>query len=400
MTFANPALLALLVLVPATVLACWLWDRHRRRELLAQLGDRALIDQLTASASPGRRGFKMMLVAAAGCALALALARPQVEGSKEVEIRGLDVVIALDVSTSMLVSDVAITPAMAGRKLAPTRLALARETIAGLVAALPGDRIGPVVFAAAAAHFPLTEDHEVALQFFSDLGPADLPRGSRVAEALRVSRCLLRRDLFDDLGCAKIIGQRGDGGRPLSGERELQPSRASREAAGEVVEHEERGRAVVVFSDGGDDLADAVREVQTAKELGIAVFFIGVGSADGGPVYDIDDQARRIAPKLDAQGRPVISRRSDAELRALAASAGDATRYLIADPQANPIAITTALDQVSRGLATKKSKQRLDVFQPFVFVAMMLLLLDAAIATRRRRSPPRVGAISPRPKSG
>ena len=85
--------------------------------------------------------------------------------------------VLMDVSKSMLVTDVA-----------PDRLTRARELASGLLAALPGDRAAGVVFAGAAAHFPLTDDHEVTRRFIEDLGPADLPSGSNLIEALRTAR--------------------------------------------------------------------------------------------------------------------------------------------------------------------------------------------------------------------
>ncbi len=395
MTFAVPQMLGAALLAPLLVLLAWAYERGQRRAALGKLGDVELVARLTAAASPGRRGLKAILVALAAACLCVAAARPQMQGTKEVEIRGLDIVIALDVSTSMLVSDLPPPPAGAApRPPEATRLDLARQLIAGLLDALPGDRVGPVVFAAAAAHFPLTEDHEVAMQFFSDLGPADLPRGSDLAEALRVSQCLLRQDLGADAGCAASIGRRGNGGRPLSGE--VEPIAVEKDPEeGELVEREQRGRVVIVVSDGeesaneGDDRGrEALREVRKARELGIATLFVGVGSEAGGQVYDIDDRGRRTRPKLDDGGQPIISRRGDAAMRALAEAGGDAGRYLIADPGADPSAITAALERVSRGLATRKTKQKRDVFHPFVFAAILLLAVDATISTRRRRRYP------------
>ncbi len=390
MTFAERALLPLALLPALFVLCAWLWDRRQRRLLLGRLGDPALIARLTAAASPGRRALKMILVAAAATALVIAAARPQIQGTREVELRGLDIVIALDVSTSMLVSDVAATPRMEARGRPPTRLEQARELIDQQLEALPGDRVGPVVFAAAAAHFPLTEDHEVAMQFFTDLGPADLPRGSDLAEALRVSQCLLRKDLDADAGCSAAIGRRGNGGRPLAGEREPEPAAGEGAEEEELIEREERGRVMIVVTDGeesDDGSRAALREVRKARELGIATLLVGVGSEAGGPVYDIDDEGQRVRPKMGPGGEAVISRRGDAAMRALAEAAGDASRYLVAQGT-DPTAITAALERVSRGLATRKTRQKRDIFHPFVLAAILLLAADAALSTRRRRRYP------------
>ncbi|HEX7843949.1 MAG TPA: VWA domain-containing protein, partial [Kofleriaceae bacterium] len=335
------------------------------------------------------------LVGAAVALIALAAARPQVAGTRKVELHGLDLVVAVDVSKSMLVDDVGPTREMAARSIETSRLARARELARAVIDELPGDRIAPVVFAAAAAHFPLTEDHLVASNFIRDRGPTDLPQGSNLAEVFRVSRCLLRPDLYDDLGCARI-GRRGHGGDPLRGEtlgprpRDRDKAQATEEAIEQKVE---RGKAIVIFTDGGDSDPAAIREVATAHELGIAVFLVGFGTPAGGVVYDIDSfTGKRTTPKQLPDGQAVISRRDDAGMTALATAGGDRRRYLVAADQGevDPRPIVAALRAVNRGLATKKIKDLRDIYQPFLFVALMLLVIEAAISTRRRQRYPEV----------
>ena len=343
---------------------------------------------MIASASPLRRAIKAVLLGVAATLLMLAVARPQIEARRAVEVHGLDLVVAVDVSKSMLVDDVGATAAMTDAKTPPSRLGRARELAVALIEALPADRIGPVVFAGAASHFPLTEDHEVAGRFLYDLGPADLPPGSNLAEVFRVSRCMLRPDLYDDLGCAKI-GRRGHGGDPLHGEsldpRGVDPKEEALE------EKVERGKAIAIFTDGGDPDAESMREIATARELGIAVFVIGVGSTTGGLVYDIDTlTGKRTEPKHLASGATITSKRDDAGMKALAAAGGDERRYLVASEkgEVDPTPIVDALHAVNRGLATKHVTQMHDVFEPFLFAGFMLLVIEAAIGTRRRRKFP------------
>ena len=260
--------------------------------------------------------------------LGFSLARPQIAGKRNVELRGLDLVVAVDVSKSMVVDDVGATAAMTEKHVPASRLARARELAVALLDELPNDRVAPVVFAGAAAHFPLTEDHEVAADFLYDLGPADLPPGSNLAEVFRVGRCLLRPDLYDDLGCSRI-GRRGHGGDALPGQS-LDPLDPSERRA-DPVEKTERGKAIVMFTDGGDPDAEAAREVATARELGIAVILVGVGSPDGGIVHEIDSNGSATdEPKKLADGSEVISKRDDQGMRALVAAGGDPTRYIIA----------------------------------------------------------------------
>jgi Ca-activated chloride channel family protein len=388
--FATPQLLWLAAAAPIVVLLLQVYDRARRRQLTHRLGELPVISKVIASASPGRRIGKTVLAGAAATLIAFAAARPQIPGTRKVELRGLDLAIAVDVSKSMLVDDVGPTAEMAAKKLEPTRLLRARELARGVIDELPGDRIAPIVFAASAAHFPLTEDHLVASNFLRDLGPADLPQGSNLAEVFRVSRCLLRPDLYEDLGCARI-GRRGHGGDPLRGES-LDPKPSDRDKEAAIEQKVERGKAIVVFSDGGDSDVAALREVAVARELGIAVFLVGVGTPAGGVVYEIDGFTgkRTDSPKRLPDGSTVISKRDDAGMKALAAAGGDDRRYLIASErgEVDPKPIVDALRAVNRGLATKQIKDVREIYQPFLFAALMLLVIEAAISTRRRQRYP------------
>jgi Ca-activated chloride channel family protein len=387
-TFESPKLLWLAALGVVAVMALWAYDRMRRRQLASRLGELPVVRKVIASASPGRRLVKAILVALAVGLLGFSLARPQIAGKRNVELRGLDLVVAVDVSKSMVVDDVGATAAMTEKHVPASRLARARELAVALLDELPNDRVAPVVFAGAAAHFPLTEDHEVAADFLYDLGPADLPPGSNLAEVFRVGRCLLRPDLYDDLGCSRI-GRRGHGGDALPGES-LDPIDPSERRA-DAVEKTERGKAIVMFTDGGDPDAEAAREVATARELGIAVILVGVGSPDGGVVHEIDPNGSATdEPKKLPDGSEVISKRDDQGMRALVAAGGDPTRYIIASQsgELDPAPIVRALSTVSRGLATKRVDEKHDIFQPFLFAAFCLLVIEIAISTRRRRIRP------------
>jgi Ca-activated chloride channel homolog len=388
MTFANPELLWFAGGAPALLLLLFLYDRAQRRKLTRRIGELPVIGKVMATASTRRRVIKLVLVQLASALILFAAARPQVAGKRAVELRGLDLVVAVDVSKSMLVDDVGSTLQMTEKKIAPSRLARGRELAAALVDELPGDRFGPVVFAGAAAHFPVTEDTEVAKRFLFDLGPADLPPGSNMTEVFRVSRCLLRPDLYDDLGCARI-GRRGHGGDPLPGES-LDPVDAPKDES-TFEQKAERGKAMVIFTDGGDADTDTLREVATMRELGIAVFVVGLGTVDGGVVYEIDYEGRRTTvAKKNKDGSTVVSKRDDAGMKQLAEAAGDANRYFVATErgEVDPMPIVEALRAVNRGLATKQIDEKKDLFQPFLFAGFMLLVMEVAISTRRRRRYP------------
>ena len=386
-SFVNPELLVLVCLVPVVVTALHLYDWARRRTLTRRLGELSVLGKLIASASSGRRILKDVLVGLALVLILFTAARPRLEGARKIELRGLDVVLAVDVSKSMLVDDVGRTADMVKKRIEASRLARARELATALIEELPGDRIGPVVFAGAAAHFPLTEDHQVASRFLTDLGANDVPPGSNLAEVFRVARCMLRPDLYEDLGCARI-GRRGHGGDPLRGELP-EPSPATEPKLDQEVE---RGKAIVVFSDGGEADAATLREVATARELGIAVFVIGVGSKAGGAVYEIDEVTGKRTSKVKhlPDGTTVMSKRDDAGMLSIAAAGGNQGRYLVAAEtgELDPMPIVEALREVGRGLASQQVREMRDIYQPFLFIALMVLVIEAAIATRRRQRYP------------
>lgn len=383
MTFAHDTLFAACWVPAVLVAVAFLYDRARRATLTRQLGELPVLGKVIASASPTKRAVKAVLLGTALTCITLAIARPQLETRQPVEIHGLDLVVALDVSKSMMVDDVGQTAAMQAAKVPASRLGRARELAVSLIDALPKDRIGPLVFAGAASHFPLTEDADVAKKFLYDMGPMDLPPGSNLAEVFRVSRCVLRPDLYDDLGCAKL-GRRGHGGDPLHGES-LDP-RGARPDDDKLDERVERGKAIVIFTDGGDNDAETLRDVAMARELGIATFVVGVGTTAGGLVYDLDYDGKRTQPKK-VNGQTITSKREDGGMKALAAAGGDEKRYLVASEkgEVDPTPIVDALNAVQRGLATKKVTRKKDVFEPFLFAGFMLLLIEVAIGTRRRK---------------
>ncbi|MEO6774701.1 MAG: hypothetical protein ABI467_17130 [Kofleriaceae bacterium] len=395
MTFVHPTGFLLACALPIVVLGLYIYDRARRRQLTNRLGELPVVQKVIATASPGRRLAKAILVGLGLGLVGVAVARPQIGGKRTVKLRGLDLVVAVDVSKSMLVDDVGQTAAMQAKKIPPSRLGRARELAVALIDGLDDDRVAPLVFAGAAAHFPLTEDREVAERFLYDLGPMDVPFGSNLAEVFRVSRCMLRPDLYDDLGCSRI-GHRGHGGDPLPGDKPDHADKLGKDDHDDaVVEKEQRGKAVIVFTDGGDPDAEAVREVATSRELGIALFMVGVGSPAGGVVHEIDEDGNATTtPKRTSDGQSVVSKRDDAGMRQLVQAAGDEGRFFVASEhgEVDPQPILDALKAVTRGLSTKQVYEKHDIFQPFLFAGLMLLVIETAIATRRRRKYPEVHA--------
>jgi Ca-activated chloride channel family protein len=384
--FATPELLAMAVLVPIVIVGIALLERARRQVLLGRLGEAPVVQLMMASVSPGRRRIKRVLQAVGIALIVVAAARPQLPGEARRGSEGLDLVIALDVSKSMLVEDVG-----------DTRLGKARTSMNALIDALPGDRIAPLVFAGTAAHFPLTDDKAVAKQFLSDLGPADLPYGSNLAEALRVATCLLRPDVEDSWNddCA-ATGGRGHGGDPLPGE----PEDSDLPRREPEVELDERAKVVLLVTDSADGLGSGdsasalvpLDEVRRAVKLGVTVMVLGVGTAGGGPVPEIDGDGKTIGTKHDREGNQVVSKLDTASLRLLAEAGGEARRYFeIGEGSFDVKNIVASLNTLKRGALEKKNERVMyELYHFFLFPGFLLLIIEACIGTRRRVKYPEV----------
>lgn len=375
MTFADPELLALAVLAPIVILGLGVVDGLWRRRLVGRLGDGIQVQRMMASASTWRRWVKRALLAAGLALIAIATARPQRAGVRNASKAGLDVVLALDVSKSMLVEDVG-----------DTRLGKARAYLDALLPKLANDRVGALVFAKAAAHFPLTDDKEVTAQFLHDLGPADLPGGSSLGEALTVGTCMLRPGAVDSWGgeCASMT-KRGHGGDPLPGEPDEAPATAT------IEEVAERSKVLVLVTDGAEGLAGPgraglVAQVESAKQLGITILVIGVGTERGGDVPEIDDRGVVTGKKLDRDGRLVRSALDGESLRELAALGGDPNRYFeVGLGAVDPLPVVAALNALTRGALERKEGRAMDEwYAAFLFPGFMLLVIEACLGTRRR----------------
>ena len=240
----------------------WKW----KRKVIKRIGDASLIKQLISSYSPALFGLKFSLLSiafAAGVVAVMDLRKPG--GAEGINRKGIDVMIALDVSKSMMATD-----------LAPNRLERAKQLIGKLMTAMPNDRIGLVLFAGKAyLQMPLTTDHGAAAMFVSSASPDAVPQqGTVLSEAIKRSA-------------------------------------AAFNAA------ERRFKAVVLISDGEDHDPEAVN---TAKELsaqGLMINTVGVGSPDGSYIPDPVTGENKIDP---ATGSAIISKMNEDELKQIASN--------------------------------------------------------------------------------
>lgn len=327
LTFARPLWLNLLWLLPLVVLLFW-WAEQRRRALLGRIVAPKLREQLAGSASPVRRWFRQACTLAAIGLLAVALAGPRLGyDTLEVPHRGRDVIIAMDVSRSMLASDVT-----------PTRLQRAKLFAEDLVSEMGGDRIGLVAFAGSSfLQAPLTLDHGAVLAAVDEIDTDLIPRGgSNIAAAIRTAE----------------------------------------EAFGKA---EGFSRAMIIVSDGEELDADGVAAARQAAENGIRIFTVGIGSEEGAEIAVSPGEFVR-----DAAGKVVVSKLDAARMKEIAEVTGGF--YLPLDAGTVQKLVTDGVGQLEEKQITASASRRpIERYQWPLGAAIALLILQALVGERRRR---------------
>ncbi len=340
MIFAVPAALVLLVALPFA--ATWL-IRHAhqaRTAALQSLGDPVVLARTGLRIDPGSRRIRAILRASAIGFGLLALARPQ---GGEYDTRsnrsGRDLLVALDLSRSMLVQD-------AGG----TRLDRAKSLAKDLASELPGDRVGLVIFGGAAfLQLPMTNDHAVFDRFVDAATPNAIEDPSTdIASALEVSRTV-----FEHEG--------GDG-----------------------------HRAIVLLTDGERSEGSLDQPLEKLGEAHIPVFAYGVGTPAGGFVpADPEAPSDSGSPwHRDNIGRPAESRLDEKTLRRVTEASGGA--FARWDDRAARKDLVAALREVAeRPLGTQRVPQHIELFQWPLAAALLCLVLEllVAIGWSRRATP-------------
>jgi len=258
--FAQYRFLWLLLLVPLFLLGYGV-VRRLRLARVRRLGDRALVEALMPSYSGAKGWVRMVLFSLAFFFFVIGLARPRL-GAKlsERETHGAEIVIALDVSNSMLSQD-----------LSPNRLDRAKLAISRLVDRLQEDRIGLVVFAGDAfVQLPITADYVSAKMFLNSVDTGSVPiQGTAIGEAVYTAI------------------------RSFSAQSE-------------------KSRAIIVITDGENHEDDPVAAAKEAAEMGIRVYTVGVGSAQGQPIPKDGELMK------DKDGNIVVTRLDEQVLREMA----------------------------------------------------------------------------------
>ena len=326
--FANIEMLWWLITIPVFVIAYIIYTKRKRRQLL-EFGDQELIAQLMPDASKSRPIWKFSLLIVALALLIIAGARPQY-GQKETTVKrqGIEVMIALDISNSMLAEDVA-----------PNRLDRAKQMLSKMIDNMVDDKVGLVVFAGEAfTQLPITCDYVSAKMFLNTITPNLIPtQGTAIGAALQTA--------ITSFGATES----------------------------------EAGRAIILITDGENHEDDAIAAAQKAQELGIQVFVVGIGKPDGSPIPKpgTNDYFK------DRSGQVVVSRLNE-EMCQQIAEAGNGI-YVRCD---NTNTAMRALQQGMEHIATAELESTVyadynEQYQSFVLIALLLIAIEFFILSRK-----------------
>ena len=325
--FANSEYLYLLALIPL-LMVILAFVAHRRKRLLARFGNTELVRELIPDFSRSRLRLKALLYLTALTLLIFAAARPQL-GSKlrEVKAEGVEMMLVVDVSNSMLAED-----------FEPNRLERTKYAINKLFEGLQQERVGLVAFAGEPkVQLPITSDYRMAQAFAKRLSPTLVAeQGTDVAKAL-------------ELAMLSFSSQ------------------------------SERSRVIVLITDGENHEDDAIAAAKKAQELGIQVFVIGIGKPEGAPIPKpgTNDYFK------DRSGQVVVSRLNE-EMCQQIAQAGSGIYVRCDNTNTAMRALQQELDRIATtDLETTVYADYNEQYQSFVLIALLLLVIEFFILSRK-----------------
>jgi len=334
MQFGNPNVLWLLLVFPPALIAFFWWSFRTRQILMTQFIQARLLPGLVSGISDTRQKIRLCCLVLAVVGIIVALARPQWGFIwEEVKIRGVDIVVAIDTSKSMLAQDIA-----------PNRLTRAKLAALDLMQLAKADRLGLVAFAGNAfLQCPLTIDDSAFRQSVEAIDVNTIPQGgTAVAEAIETAQTAFKE---------------GDNHRVL-----------------------------VLMTDGEDHDSGALEAAQKAAQAGLKIFTVGIGTADGELLRIKDAQGHEDYVR-DEQGNVVKSHLNERLLQEIA-SATDGGFYL---PLRGAKTMDTLYEQGLSKLPKSEHQQKLvkrfeERFQWPLGISILLLLIEIILPERKRES--------------
>ena len=326
--FANPDFLYLFFLLPVLV-AVYLYYNHRRRQNIRKYGDPPLLQELMPTVSKYRPDVKFWLTFAALALTIFMLARPQFGSKMEtVKRSGVEAVIALDISNSMLAEDVT-----------PSRLEKAKKLISRLVDTFNNDKVGMIVFAGEAfTQLPITSDYVSAKMFLESINPSLITtQGTDIGAAIRL-------------------------------------------AMKSFTPNDGIGRAIVVITDGENHEGGAIEAAKEAAEKNMQVFILGIGSPDGSP---IPEERGSNHFRKDKEGNVIVTRLNEQMCQEIA-KAGNGM-YIRVDNSNSAEKILN--EEISKLAKTDVESQVFtdfdEQFQALAWLVLILLVVEMLILERK-----------------
>lgn len=329
--FANISFLYLLALIPVFTVLLVLFLVWRKKAL-NRFGEFHLIHRLIPEFSTGRLIFKFVLLMIALAFLVLALADPQT-GSKmeKYQRKGIDVMIALDVSNSMLAEDIR-----------PSRLERAKQSISKLIDRLDGDRIGIIVFAGKAYNqLPITTDYGAAKMFLSAINTNIVPvQGTAIADAIDMA--------------TGAFGQ------------------------------STHNKAIIVISDGEDHQGDVLEKTEVAAKKRIVFYTVGMGMPEGGPI-PIYNGDTRTGYKKDRDGSTIITRLDESLLQRIA-SVGKGMYVRANNSEEGWRKVFDDLNKIEKSeLESRQFSDYEDRFQYFIGFCLLFLIFELFVFDKKNQ---------------
>jgi len=309
------------------------WLIRHQTNTLYKVGSSDLVKQLVQTVNWRGRQLRRVLWFVAMLLLIITLARPRWGSQSEyVERQGIEMMIALDISKSMLAED-----------LKPNRLARAKLEISELIEELAGNDIGLVLFSGAAfVQFPLTSDYTTARSFLEGANPGVISRpGTAIAEAIEIA---------------------------ISGFNE---ERATQ-------------KIIVMLTDGEDHEGEALALANEAAEKDIIIYAIGFGSPQGEPIPEYDEEGTFLGYKVDEDGQRVLTRLDEATLQDIALLTGG--RYFRASADGKEVGLlSNEINKLqSSELESRFETHKIEQFQWFLGAAIIALIIWEVVPDRRR----------------
>lgn len=328
--FGNPEYLWLFAAMPF-VLAVYLYLNIRKRKDVEKMGTLSTLRKMMPELSLKRSYLKFWLIFAALCTGILLVARPQFGTKVEtVEKEGIELVIAIDVSNSMLAPD-----------LSPNRLSRARQILSRLIDVRKNDKVALIVFAGEAyIQMPLTSDTQSAKIFLNSIDPSLVPvQGTAIAQAI-------------SLGMSSFSAE------------------------------EKTSRAMVIITDGEDHEGNAAEVAAEAAKAGVMINVMGVGSPEGSPLPGTGSGNNYMT---DSEGNVVVSRLNEEMAMEIAQSGGGL--YVRADNSNSAIrALEAQLDELETSRTASLSYSEYDEQFPLLgWILLVILFVEILIYDKKNR---------------